>query len=55
MRLACRVLAGVPRPGALWEDLSMAYFDIDVYSRKIATGSPDAQLWFDRGLVWTYA
>jgi tetratricopeptide (TPR) repeat protein len=33
----------------------MAYFDIDVYSRKITTGSPDAQLWFDRGLVWTYA
>jgi tetratricopeptide (TPR) repeat protein len=33
----------------------MAYFDIDVYSRKITTSSPDAQLWFDRGLVWTYS
>jgi tetratricopeptide (TPR) repeat protein len=30
-------------------------FDIDVYSRKITTSSPDAQLWFDRGLVWTYS
>ncbi|MEO0881089.1 MAG: hypothetical protein AAFY34_00030 [Pseudomonadota bacterium] len=33
----------------------MEYFDIDVYSRKITTDSPDAQLWFDRGLVWTFA
>ncbi len=33
----------------------MSYFDIDVYSRTITTKSPDAQLWFDRGLVWTYA
>jgi tetratricopeptide (TPR) repeat protein len=33
----------------------MDYFDIDVYSRKITTSSPDAQLWFDRGLVWTYS
>ncbi len=30
------------------------YFDIDVYSRKVTTSSPDAQLWFDRGLVWCY-
>ncbi len=33
----------------------MDYFDIDVYSRKITTRSADAQLWFDRGLVWTYS
>ena len=33
----------------------MDYFDIGVYSRKITTGSPDAQLWFDRGLIWTYS
>ena len=31
----------------------MDYFDIDVYSRKITTSSPQAQIWFDRGLVWT--
>ncbi|MDF2234191.1 hypothetical protein P2H44_16635 [Albimonas sp. CAU 1670] len=30
------------------------YFDIDVYSRKVSTGSAEAQLWFDRGLIWTY-
>jgi tetratricopeptide (TPR) repeat protein len=33
----------------------MDYFDIGVYSRKVSTSSPDAQLWFDRGLVWTYS
>jgi len=33
----------------------MTYFNIDVYSRKITTSSPHAQLWFDRGLVWTFA
>lgn len=33
----------------------MDYFDVDVYSRRITTTSPDAQLWFDRGLVWTYS
>jgi tetratricopeptide (TPR) repeat protein len=39
----------------IWEENSMYNFDIDVYSRKITTSSPDAQLWFDRGLVWTYS
>ena len=33
----------------------MDYYDIDVYSRPITTSSAEAQLWFDRGLVWTYA
>ena len=32
----------------------MSYYDVDVYSRPITTASPKAQLWFDRGLVWTY-
>lgn len=30
-------------------------FDLGTYSRKITTGSTAAQLWFDRGLIWTYA
>ncbi|MEM7335806.1 MAG: tetratricopeptide repeat protein, partial [Chloroflexota bacterium] len=30
------------------------YFDLGNYSRPISTNSPEAQLWFDRGLVWTY-
>ncbi len=34
---------------------AVTYFNIDVYSRKITTSSPEAQLWFDRGLVWTFA
>jgi len=33
----------------------MAYYDLGTYSRKITTTSEAAQLWFDRGLVWTYA
>ena len=33
----------------------MAYeFDLGSYSRPVATSSPEAQLWFDRGLLWTY-
>ncbi len=33
----------------------MAYYDLGSYSRKVTTSSQDAQLWFDRGLIWTYA
>ena len=33
----------------------MDYYDLGSYGRKVTTSSPDAQLWFDRGLVWTYA
>jgi tetratricopeptide (TPR) repeat protein len=31
------------------------YYDLGDHGRPISTSSPDAQLWFDRGLVWTYA
>ena len=30
------------------------YYDLGNYSRSISTTSPDSQLWFDRGLLWTY-
>lgn len=30
-------------------------FDLGPWSRKITTASAEAQLWFDRGLNWTYA
>ena len=34
----------------------MSYpFDLGCWSRTITTESEDAQLWFDRGLNWTYA
>ena len=34
----------------------MSYeFDLGPWSRKISTNSDTAQLWFDRGLNWTYA
>jgi tetratricopeptide (TPR) repeat protein len=32
----------------------VTYFDLGPYSRKITTSSPDAQLWFDRGLNWVF-
>ena len=31
------------------------YYDLGDHGRPISTTSPDAQLWFDRGLIWTYA
>ncbi|MGB0848669.1 MAG: hypothetical protein ACPGSM_18195 [Thiolinea sp.] len=33
----------------------MNYYDLGTYSRKVTTQSADAQMWFDRGLIWTYA
>jgi tetratricopeptide (TPR) repeat protein len=32
----------------------MTYFDLGPYSRKVTTASPEAQLWFDRGLNWLF-
>lgn len=31
------------------------YYDLGSYSRKITTNSVDAQIWFNRGLVWAYS
>ncbi|KAF3483061.1 TPR domain-containing protein [Arthroderma uncinatum] len=31
------------------------YFDLGSYHRPVSTSSPDAQTWFDRGLIWSYA
>ncbi|VVP74055.1 hypothetical protein PS914_01557 [Pseudomonas fluorescens] len=30
------------------------YYDLGTYSRAMTTGSPQAQRWFDRGLLWCY-
>lgn len=30
------------------------YYDLGTYSRQVTTDSPEAQLWFDRGLMWLY-
>src|SRR5262245_42831913 len=32
----------------------MTYFDLGPYRRKVTTSSPDAQVWFDRGLNWMF-
>jgi tetratricopeptide (TPR) repeat protein len=31
------------------------YYDLGCYHRPIETPSPQAQVWFDRGMVWSYA
>ncbi|EAW14406.1 TPR domain protein [Aspergillus clavatus NRRL 1] len=31
------------------------YYDLGSYHRPVSTADPQAQLWFNRGLVWTYA
>ncbi len=31
------------------------YYDLGTYSRSVTTHSAEAQLWFDRGLMWCYA
>ncbi|MFC8093244.1 hypothetical protein [Streptomyces sp. NPDC057301] len=33
----------------------MEYYDLGTYARSVTTSSAQAQLWFDRGLMWTYA
>ncbi|MYX94224.1 hypothetical protein GT045_05235 [Streptomyces sp. SID486] len=33
----------------------MSYYDLGSHGRPVTTSSPEAQTWFDRGLVWTYA
>ncbi|MCA9837557.1 MAG: tetratricopeptide repeat protein [Trueperaceae bacterium] len=32
-----------------------SYYDLGNYSWKVSTASPEAQIWFDRGLIWCYA
>ncbi|OGM41631.1 tetratricopeptide repeat domain protein [Aspergillus bombycis] len=31
------------------------YYNLGSFHRPVATASPEAQTWFDRGLIWTYA
>ncbi|WP_380054266.1 hypothetical protein ACFE33_13220 [Falsihalocynthiibacter sp. SS001] len=33
----------------------MEYYDLGSYARKVTTSSSSAQMWFNRGLAWTYA
>ena len=30
------------------------YYDLGLYTRPVTTTSKEAQLWFDRGLIWCY-
>ena len=31
-----------------------SYYDLGGYSRRVTTSSAEAQVWFDRGLIWSY-
>lgn len=31
-----------------------AYFNLGTYRRHVTTSSDQAQLWFNRGLIWSY-
>ncbi|KAK8054240.1 TPR domain protein [Apiospora saccharicola] len=33
---------------------SDGYYDLGRYRRSITTNNPDAELWFNRGLIWSY-
>ncbi len=35
-------------------DATGPYYDLGSYHRRVDTPSPEAQVWFDRGLVWAY-
>ncbi|KPM39917.1 hypothetical protein AK830_g6670 [Neonectria ditissima] len=39
----------VPRPAAA------DYYDLGAFRRLVTTDSPDAQIWFSRGLAWAYS
>jgi tetratricopeptide (TPR) repeat protein len=45
MSVASQVVPGETEP----------YYDLGSYHRPIETPSPQAQVWFDRGMVWAYA
>ena len=35
--------------------MEQPYYDLGTYSRPVSTRSAQAQLWFDRGLIWSYS
>src|SRR5690606_7317167 len=56
-RLRCAILdeSGRWQVEQVSEDRSSSYpYDLGAFSRPIGTSSPEAQVWFDRGLNWCY-
>jgi tetratricopeptide (TPR) repeat protein len=39
----------------VWPGETEPYYDLGSYHRSIETPSPQAQIWFDRGMIWAYA
>ncbi len=53
-------MAGAPEseraiPSSVQRTSDREYYDLGGYGRTVSTASAEAQTWFDRGLVWTYA
>lgn len=44
-------MADKDAPGVAKEAID-SYYDLGHHGRRVTTSSPDAQLWFDRGLNW---
>ena len=42
-------------PGSQGVTEVVDYFDLGDHHRTVSTSSPEAQRWFDRGLIWAYA
>lgn len=49
--VANQVVIEAVMKGALMSD----YYDLGTYSRLVTTHSTEAQVWFDRGLLWCYS
>ncbi|KAL4871336.1 hypothetical protein BDV12DRAFT_206508 [Aspergillus spectabilis] len=47
-------MASESQPAVLAKATRDPYFDLGTLSRKVSTDSSEAQIWFDRALVWTY-
>ncbi|KAL3467273.1 hypothetical protein BJX64DRAFT_248302 [Aspergillus heterothallicus] len=43
-------MTSIPPPSSKDE-----YYNLGTYTRPIKTSNPEAQTWFNRGLIWTYA
>lgn len=53
--MAIRESESIPdTPAAMLLRNNDDYFNLGTYKRRITTSCSQAQLWFDRGLIWCY-
>ncbi|KAG9240704.1 TPR domain protein [Calycina marina] len=48
-------MKNAPRAVLAGSTNSKDYYDLGAFHRSVTTGSRGAQLWFDRGFIWSYA